>query len=47
MVFWPNTKVNELLAKAASISAAYPTDLISGKANKAISQIIICFIEFS
>ena len=38
MVFWPNTKINELIAKAASVSAAYSTDFISGKANKATMQ---------
>ena len=47
MVFWPNTKINELLAKAASVSAAYSTDFISGKANRTIRQIFVCFDGFS
>ena len=47
MVFWPNTKINELLVKAASVNAAYSTNFIFGKANKAIRQIFVCFVEFS
>ena len=47
MVFWPNTKINELIAKAASAGSAYSTDFISGKANNVTRQIIVCFIGVS
>ena len=46
MVFWPNTKINELLTKAASISTAYSIDFIFGKTNKAKGQIFVCFVGF-
>ena len=46
MVFWPNTKINELLTKAASVSAAYSIDFISAKANEAKEQIFACFVGF-
>ena len=44
MVFWPNTKINGLQAKTASLSAAEQTNFISSKAPR---RIFVWFKGFS
>ena len=46
MIFWPNTKINELLTKAASVSAAYSTDVISGKATRQRGKLLSVLSRF-